>query len=385
MLAAMRAEGPLVRVKMPIIGDIWMTTTDITARQLLKSPALFGRDSLHGTGKTLAQRYWYFPSFLKVLFQNMLGADGPAHARLRGLVEPAFNKASIDDMRPRLTAIADELLDKVDAAQTVDVIQAYTRPLPLKAMCDLLGIPPEDRAMVANWISPLSGPTNAWSMLRGLPGLRKTVRYFRADFARVRREPRPGMITDLVKAEAAGDRLSDDELLAMVVTLFIAGHETTVHLITMGIYGLLTLDGGRDALRDRPDEVPLLVEEFMRFWSPVMMTKPHFVREDTVFDGVSLKKGDQIAALLIAANHDQARFAEPESFIPNRRPNAHLGFGHGPHVCLGIQLARAEAQVAITRLFNRFPDLRLAAPNEKPRYLQRVGMRGLKELRLRLS
>ncbi|MEO0931478.1 MAG: cytochrome P450, partial [Pseudomonadota bacterium] len=168
-LAAMRAKGALVQVKLPFVGLTWMTTTDAAARQLLKSPELFGRDPLQGTGKTLAQKYWYFPPFVKLLFQNMLGFDGAEHARLRGLVELAFNKTSIDDMRPRLTQIADGLLDGINPSQPVDIILAYTRPLPLMAICDLLGVPQGDRSQVARWIGPLSGPTNAWGMARGLP------------------------------------------------------------------------------------------------------------------------------------------------------------------------------------------------------------------------
>jgi cytochrome P450 len=185
------------------------------------------------------------------------------------------------------------------------------------------------------------------------------MRYFRADFDRVRKAPRPGLITDLVQAEDAGNRLSDDELLALDVTLFFAGHETTVHLITMGIYGLLTHPTARTALQERPDELPLLVEAFMRYYSPAMMTKPHFAQQDTVFKVFSLKKGDQIAAFLNSANHDPARFDAPETLIPNRRPNAHIGFGHGPRV-----FHRSRWQI---------PQRRPSIPNE----LVSTGSRGL--------
>ncbi|MEJ6402591.1 cytochrome P450 [Yoonia sp. 2307UL14-13] len=384
-LDRMRSEGALVQVKLPFIGKTWMTTTDAAARAVLKTPDIFIRNPYATSGKTLAQKFWYFPPFMKPLFQNMLGYDGDAHKRLRGLVDKAFNRVAIDDMRPGIAAIADGLLDRIDTSQSVDIIANYTRPLPLMAICELLGVPPSERDKVAGWIAPLSGPTTTWAMLRGFPGLWRIMRYFRADFERVRATPRAGLITDLVAVEDNGDRLSDDELLAMVVTLFIAGHETTVHLITMGIYGLLTHREERAALRERPNEVPLLVEEFMRFYSPVMMTKPLFTQKDTVVEGVPLKKGDQVAALLIAANHDSARFQTPETLVPDRRPNAHLGFGHGPHVCLGMQLARAEAQVAITRLLDRFPDVALARPDAPPEYTRRTGIRGLKQLKLRLD
>ena len=362
-----------------------MTTTDAAARKLLKSPDLFARDPSKGTGKTLAQKYWFFPPFMRPLFQNMLAFDGAEHARLRGLVDQAFNKTSTEDMRPQMAAIADGLLDRIDPSQPVDVLPTFTRPFPLMVICELLGIPADERDKVAGWIAPLSGPTSAWNALKGFPGLWRVMRHFRKDFERVRRDPRPGLITDLVQAEDSGDMLSDDELLAMVVTLFIAGHETTVHLITMGLYGILSSPETRAAMLARPDELPLLVEEFMRFYSPVMMTKPHFVQNDMMFDDVPLKKGDQIAALLIAANHDGARFDSPEALIPNRRPNAHLGFGHGPHVCLGMQLARAEAQVALTQFFARFPNARLGAPDAPPDYSTRIGIHGLRSLRVLLT
>ncbi len=383
-LAQMRADAPLVQVKLPIVGPTWMTTTDQAARALLKNADVFARDPTIGTGKTLAQKYWFFPPFMRPLFQNMLGFDGDQHKRLRGLVDQAFARTSIEDMRPRLQTIANKLLNQIDPSQDVEIISKYTRPLPLMAICDLLGIPTDERDRVARWIAPLSGPTSALGMLRGFPGLWRIMRYFRDDFTRVRQNPRPGLIHDLVMAEDAGDRLSDDELLAMVVTLFIAGHETTVHLITMGIWGLLTYPDAQATMRNNPDQLPIMVEEFMRFFSPVMMTKPHFVQQDTIFEGISLKKGEQVAALLIGANHDPARFGDPQKFEPLRRPNPHLGFGHGPHVCLGMQLARAEAQIAITQLFTRFPELKLANKNP-PEYIRRVGIHGLKRLDLRLG
>ncbi len=383
-LAQMRDEAALVRVKLPIIGHIWMTTTDAAARALLKSPDLFARDPTKGTGKTLAQKYWFFPPFMRPLFQNMLAYDGPEHRRLRCLVDQAFTKTSTQDLRPRLEQTADYLLDAA-TGETVDIIGSYTRPLPLMAICHLLGVPQDEHDKVARWISPLSGPTSAWSMLRGFPGLWRIMRYFQQDFERVRQTPRPGLITDLVQAEDSGDTLSDNELLAMVVMLFMAGHETTVHLLNMGIYALLTNPNARAAMIERPDKLPLLIEEFMRFYSPVMMTKPHFVQQDTVLEGVSLKKGEQVAALLIAANHDGLRFEKPNAFIPDRRPNPHLGFGHGPHVCLGMQLARTEAQVALERLFTRFPNTRLADPQAPPVYTRQVGMHGLSQLRLTLA
>ena len=384
-LGKMREDAPLVRVRLPIIGKTWVTTNDAAARHVLKSSDLFVRDPSRVAGQTLAQKYWYFPRFIKPLFQNMLAVDGADHKRLRGLVETAFARTSIDALKPDLTGIADGLLDGIAPDNTVEIISAYARQLPLLAICALLGVKQEDTHMIARWIAPLSGPTNALSVALALPGLRRVMRYFTEAFEEVRRNPRAGLMTELAFAEAEGDKLSEDELLAMVVTLFIAGHETTVHLITMGIVGILQTPEAQAALQGSPDQRTLLIEEIMRFYAPVMMTKPHFALQDTEFEGIKIGKGEMVVALLIAANHDPARFEAPEEFVAQRRPNAHLGFGHGPHVCLGMQLARAEAQIALTQLFTRFPRITLARPEEPLDFTKRVGVHGLKRLHLRLS
>lgn len=379
-IAKMQGDGPLVRTKIPLLGKMWVTTTDQAARNLLKSPTVFVRDTSAATGQTMVERFWWLPRTIKPLLSNMLAVDGAKHARLRSLVDQAFARTQIDDMRPALTSIADELLDTINPTLPVEIIDTYARPLPLMAICELLGIPPEDRKMVARWISPISGKTNIANLIRALPGLRKTMRHFQADFDIVRQSNRPGLILDLLTAEDAGDTLSDDELLAMVFTLFMAGHETTVHLIGNCIYGLLSNPNTRAVLAENTSDVAIMVEEFMRHTCPVMMTKPHFVTQNTVFEGIHLKQGEMVAALLIAANHDPARHDAPYAFRPQRRPNAHIGFGHGPHVCLGMQLARAEAQTAITQLFTRFPDVQLADQKSPVRYIKRTGLHGLSRL-----
>lgn len=385
LLREMRHDAPLVQVKIPLIGKLWMTTDDATARAVLKSPELFARNNERATGKTIAQRFWWLPKMMKPLFSNMLGVDGAEHARLRGLVDQAFARTEIDSLRPHIAQMADGLLSKIDHQTPVELISAYARPLPLMAICELLGVPAEDRDRVARWISPISGKTNFANILRALPGLRKTLRHFRADFDVVRQTKRPGLILDLIEADDAGDILSDDELLAMVFTLFVAGHETTVHLIGNIIHGLLAHPETRQVFQQDPANIGIMVEEFMRFTSPVMMTKPHFVTQDTVFQGVPLKQGEMVAALLISANHDPARHEAPETFQPTRRPNAHIGFGHGPHVCLGMQLARAEAQVAVTQLFQNHPNVRLSDPNKPMRHVKRTGLHGFDALNVVLG
>lgn len=380
-LAQLRAASPLARSRFPVVGDIFVTTTDAAARAVLKDSDLFRRDPKPITGKSLAQSVRWLPRAMVPLTKNMVTLDGEDHKRLRRLVEQAFMRTAIDDLRPEITRIAQDLLARIDADQPVDIIAAYSRELPFEVICLMLGIDRSHWPELKRRIKPISSVNNAamavWAFLR----LGKTVRLIRRLIDDARDTNAPGLMGALARAEADGDRLSADECLAMVFTLFVAGHETTVHLINNMILGLI----------DRPDltTVPqedmfLLVEEFMRHASPVMTTKMMFVARDVDWHGVPLKKGDRVAALLIGANRDPARFDDPDRLIPDRRPNAHLGFGHGPHVCLGMQLARAEAQIAVTELFNRFPMATLAEPRENIRYLKRVGIRGPDRLRIRL-
>jgi cytochrome P450 len=379
-LARLRARGPLVRLRLPLVGEVWMTTTDAAAREVLKDEARFARDRRHAGRGGMERVIRLLPPFVKPLTANMILKDGADHQRLRQLVDRAFARAQIESLRPEIAAIADALLDRIDPSGPVEIIGAYTRALPLQVISALLGVPEADRARVARLIAPISGPTGVLTGLAALPGLWRLTRYFRALFAEVRRSGRPGLIRELVAAEADGDRLSEDELLAMVFLLFVAGHETTVHLIDNAIGLLAASPEARAALAD-PGRAGLMVEEVLRHASPVMMTKVFHASADFDFHGQRLQRGDQVAALLIGANRDPARHEAPEVFRPDRRPNAHLGFGFGPHICVGMQLARAEAQIALERLFARFPGLGLAEP---PRWSGRLGIRGPARLWLRL-
>ena len=380
MLAALRAQGPVARMRLPIMGTVHATTTDAATRALLKDPR-FVRNP-RGRGRNA---YWFLPPFMKPLLRNVLMTDGAEHARLRGLVSQAFSRHSIEDMRPELERIADDLLRPLPGDAPVDMIASYCRPLPLLAICALLGIADEDRAATARMTAPLSSVSSAWGFVRAMPGLAALMRHFRRLIAEARTQPRPGLLAELVRARDGTDALGDDELLSMVLTLFLAGHETTVHLAGDAILALSDHPEDRAALERDPAAIPIAVEEARRFMSPVMMTKMLFPTEPLEFEGVALKPGDKIIALLIAANHDPDRVDAPSEFHRDRRPNPHMGFGHGPHVCLGMQLARLETAVMVERLLATRPDWRLAVPREAIRFRRSVGLRGLEALPLILG
>lgn len=384
-LAKARAAGPVTETRLPVLGPLKLTTTYETARRLMKDQEHFGREPGRAGLPDKARYRWWMPRFMRPLMENMVVRDDPDHKRLRGLIDQAFARTSIDALRPAITTIADDLLDHLDPSQPVEIVEDFTRKLPLLVICDLLGLDRADRPRLTGWLGPLSGKTNLATLLRALPGLNRSLKFFEAEFARAAQSPREGLISALVDVEADGDRLTHDELLAMVFTLFVAGHETTVHLLTHGLVTLLAQPGDARAAMTDPEAAPLVVEEMMRHVSPVMIGKPYYVLRDNDVLGTPLRRGEQVAPFLIAGNYDPERFETPEVFIPDRRPNAHLGFGTGIHVCIGMQLARMEAQVAFSRLFDRFPDLALADPTPERHRSKRVGLRGFDKLYLQLA
>ncbi|MBF9036627.1 cytochrome P450 [Rhodobacterales bacterium HKCCE2091] len=382
VLARMRAEGPLVTVRLPLVGRVRLTTGDAAARALLKDRR-FSRDPTGPTGRPMRRQFWWMPRFMAPMTESLIARDDPDHARLRGLAEGAFARIAVEDLKPELAAIADELLDAAGPARGVDIETAYTRPLPLRAISALLGLPDDLRARVAADIAPLSHVTGPVQAVMALFRMKSALAAFRDHFADLRRAPRPGLASALVEAAGEHGQLTDDELLATVMTLFLAGHETTLHLIGASLHALASDAGLRAHFDAHPDRRGLLIEEFLRHVSPVMMTKMLFANEDLEFEGVPVRRGEKLSAFLLAANHDPARFDDPGRLVPDRRPNPHLGFGHGPHTCLGMQLARAEALVALDRLFARYPATRLADP--PPKWLRRPGLHALTGLRLDLA
>ena len=381
MLARMRAEGPLVETRVPLIGRMRITTTDAAARALLKDPR-FIRDPMQVGGKSIAQRLWFLPPFLKPLLDSMILKDGPDHRRLRTLVELAFARATIDDRVPELERIADGILDGLDPSAPVDLVKRFARPFPMAGISAVLGVPEADRARVERWMLPLSKPSAA-SVALALPGLWQVIRFFRNDI-RAGGRAHTGLLRELMAAEVDGARLTEEEMLSLVVLLFMAGHETTVHMIADAVWSLLEEPGLRDGLTN-PATLKIMVEEMFRYHTPVMATKMMTAREDLMFQGVPVAKGTMVSAFLLGANHDPARWDAPGTLCPGRLPNPHLGFGFGPHVCLGMQLARAEVRVALERLFARYPDIRLAVPAIPPRYGRRFGIRSVPKLLVRLE
>jgi cytochrome P450 len=384
-LARLRDAGPVVKVRVPFLGRTWLATTYEAVSAVLKDDTSFVRDPKNAGKKTMAGMRWWMPRTLRVLGENMLGHDDPDHRRLRKLVDQAFNRQSVEGIRQRVGAICDGLLHQLPAHGSVDLMESLARPLPLAVICELLGLPEDDRPEFSRWVRGLMSATSLWGVFRSLSDLSRLTAYFRRHFEECRHQPRSGLMTALVQAEQDGHRLSENELLAMAFLLLVAGHETTVHLIGGGVLALLEHPDQKARLMADWSLAPSAVEELLRFVCPVQVSKPRYASRDLECSGQPLQRGEFIMALLASANADPARFEAPERMDVTRAPNPHVAFGSGMHFCLGAQLARVEAQVVLEKLFTRFPALSLAVPAAPLRYTGRFGIRALTALPVQLA
>jgi cytochrome P450 len=311
----------------------------------------------------------------------MLDRDPPDHTRLRTLVHKGFTPRMIERLRQRAEAITDELIDKAEANGGMDLIDEFALVLPVTLIAEMLGVPAEDHAVLHEWSTgiahtlELSQPMEVYT--RGAEVTVEFSAYIRKMIAQRRKNPQEDLISALVAAEAEGDKLSEDEMVAMCILLLFAGHETTVNLIGNGTLALLRNPDQWQKLKEDPGLLKTAVEELLRYDSPVQMTA-RWVMQDCEFAGEQMKAGQQVATLIGAANHDPAKFANPAQLDITRDPNPHFAFGSGIHFCLGAPLARMEGQIAFAALARRLPNLRLMTDN--PPYRNTYVLRGLASL-----
>jgi len=389
-LAEARARGPLIRARFPWFGTVWLATTYDAVNDLLRDHDRFVQSPAAAGNRWMGRVVRWLPGALRPLATNMLLRDPPDHRRLRSLVDQAFQRQSIDTLRPRLEALADEALDNFEAAasrspQGTDLLTHFARPFPLAVICEMLGLPPEDRPQFSRWAAHFSTASSLPGVIWGLlVGVRQLMRYIREEFRRQARQPRGGLLAALIAAEEAGDRLTEDELVAMVFLLLAAGHETTLHQIGLSVLTLFDHPQQLAELCADWSLADVAVQELLRYISFAQLTKPRYARLDTEFCGQFIRRGQMLFACLASANSDPAVFDHPEKLDIHRRPNRHVAFGAGIHVCLGAKLARVETAIALERLFRRFPDVRLAVPRARLLYSGRIGTRALVTLPVKL-
>jgi cytochrome P450 PksS len=324
---------------------------------------------------------WWMPGVVRTLANSMLSMDDPDHKRLRDIVDEAFRRRAVLDMEPHIQAIGDQLADQLFAeGSPADLVERYARKLPLSVICELLGLPLADRAKFTAWAGGFTRFTGALGFLAMIPNILAMRRYVERHLETVRRQGGEGLIAEIVRVEQDGGQISPNEIVSMVFLLLFAGHETTTHLISGSVFELLKNPGLRDWLEEDWSRADLAVEEFLRFITPVQFTKPRYVRRDVELDGVRLRRGDKVMAMLAAANMDPAANPLPERLDLQRKPNRHIAFGTGIHFCLGHQLARIEGRCALKSLFRRWPELTLAVDESQITWRKRPGLRAIDRL-----
>ena len=374
----LRAAGPVVEVRFPLVGTVWTTTTQDLANQVLRDSGTF---TLRKDDGDVVGFRWWMPKIVRTVANNMLSADEPDHTRLRSIVDEAFRRQAVLEMEPRILAIAGELADGLFAeGSPSDLVDRYARKLPLSVICELLGLPLADRPKFTAWASGFTRFTSAFGFLTVVPKIFAMKSYMEERLEAARETGGEGLIAELVRVEKGGGRISRDEMVAMLFLLLFAGHETTTHLITGSVRELLRNPGLRDWLDEDWSRANPAVEEFLRFVSPVQFSKPRFVRKDVELGGVRLKKGDKIMPMLAAGNFDPQANEHPGKLDLKRRPNRHVAFGAGIHFCLGHQLARIEGKCALRALFERWPKLELAIEDSSIRWRTRAGLRAIERL-----
>ncbi len=314
--------------------------------------------------------------------QLLLTADPPDHTRLRRLANKAFTPRAVEQLRPQVVEVVDRLLDDATAgSSTFDVMAAVAEPLPVIVICELLGVPVEDQAQFKPWSSTVSriiDPDVTPAMVdAAIPSIMGFVQYFGALIEERRADPRDDLLSSLIAAEAEGDTLGQQELMAMIILLFIAGHETTTNLSGNGTLALLRTPEQLEALRSDPELAVSGTEELLRY-DPAAQLTVRTATEDLDLHGIPLATGESVVCGLAAGNRDPRAFDDPDSVDLARADNHHLAFSGGMHFCLGAPLARLEGQVTFTALAQRFPDLRLAT--EAVTYRDHFILRGLTEL-----
>jgi cytochrome P450 len=374
----LRAMGPVVEVRFPMIGKVWTPTTQALADQVLKDTSTF---TMRGDDGAVAGLQWWMPRVLRTFTNSMLSMDDPDHKRLRDIVDEAFRRRAVLDMEPHIGATADRLADELFAeGRPADLVARYARKLPLSVICELLGLPLADRPKFIAWADGFTRFTGMPGFLRLIPNIVAMKRYIERHLETVRQRGGEGLIAEIVRVEKDGGQISPDEIVAMVFLLLLAGHETTTHLISGSVHELLKNPDLRDWLEQDWSRVDLAVEEFLRFITPVQFTKPRFVRRDIELGGVRLRKGQKVMVMLAAANMDPRANPDPERLDLQRKPNRHIAFGTGIHFCLGHQLARIEGRCALKALFQRWPALTLAADEHEISWRKRPGIRAIVRL-----
>jgi cytochrome P450 len=372
---------PVTRVTMQRGMRAWLVTRYEDARAALSEPSL-SKDAGKAAKLYESMQDGSGQEYVEQLSLNMLHSDPPDHTRVRKLVTKAFTSTTVERMRPRIQQISDCLLDEMAGHDEVDLLDAYAFPLPITVICELLGVPQDQHGNLRLWSNiALSATEDTKSVIEAVNSIND---YMDGLIGEKRITPGADLLSDLAVVREDGDRLSQDELIAMAFLLMVAGHETTVNLIGNGVHSLLRNLDQLAALKADPGLIIGAVEEFLRFESPVDFATPRFTTKPLTVGGVEIPEGEFVFVSLAAANRDNDRFPDADRLDVTRKAFGHVAFGHGIHHCVGAPLARLEGQLAIGALLARFPDIALASEQELL-WRDSTLLRGLEKLPVRLN
>jgi cytochrome P450 len=376
-LHRMRARGHLVWSER---GNQWLVTSMEEANLILKSKSF---------GKALER--WKHPSLVmrfvqrfsgRFGLQNILRQDPPEHTRVRGLISSAFVPSVVRDLEPQIAETAEALIDGFATTSSADLISQFAFPLPITVIADLLGVSKDDREQFRNWSTTITGSMQGnacpYKVMKSLNASFELRKYLRQTVAKKLKRPDESLLSRLAQVSSSDrDKLSEEELISNSVLLLIAGHETTVNLIGNGMYYLLRNYQDWRMLLENPQLVDAAIEEILRFDSPVQIVR-RIANENLRIGKQSIRKDDVVTILIGACNRDGAFFYEPDRFDLFRENKKHISFGAGIHYCLGAELARTEARIAIRALMRRLPDMKIG--NQQCIYKGPFALRGLQSL-----
>jgi cytochrome P450 len=377
-LAGWRREEPVRPVVMPDGRPAWLVTRYDDVRQLLNDHRLTKDGLVPPTGDSGILP----PQVQAAISSHMLGADPPAHSRLRELVSSAFTPARVESLRPRVQAIVDSLLDAIADRDEVDLVEDLSFPLPIQVICELLGIPVTDRENFRTWsnIIMVGAGTSAAVDREKLPGaMAALLGYVHQMIASKRAVPGDDLVSALVLAGEEGNRLTANELSSTVFLLLIAGYETSVSMLANVVYTLLTQGGAWKRLREEPTLLSAAIDECLRFESPIETATYRRTTEEIAIGDRVIPAGVPVLLSLLSANRDEARYPKADQFDITRG-DTNVAFGHGVHRCLGAPLAAVEAEVVVSSLLLRFPDVKLAVTPDQLAWRRGIFIHGLVSL-----
>lgn len=373
----LRAEEPVHRLLLPSGHAAWMVTRYEDAVNILQD-GRFVTGVLDNRNNETEES---LPAHQAIISRNLISVGPEDHRRLRRLIQKAFTPRMIERLRGRIVEISDELLNKIQAGNTreFDLIEDYAFPLPIIVICEMLGVPLKDQDKFRAWSNTIMESVSNPQMNQESDEVMKAfVDYLQELITERRNHIQQDLISDLISIEEEGDKLTEQELYALVFVLIIAGHETTVNLIGNGMLALLEHPQQKQLLMEQPDLIQAAVEEVLRFNGPAEISNVRWAAENVDFQGIQIRQGDMMLVALSSANRDSSRYENPDTFDITRKVNDHIAFGKGIHYCLGAPLARLEGEIAINALLQRLPEIRLNTDAELLEWRPGMIIRGLK-------